>query len=246
MYRSAVSASSSRTSNRRVPRSTFAIENAIAADVFPDLDGLEIVALHRLTEFSQVAVRVYSLSGRLLYEAWHDGAIEGLVWLDEAGLLVVSGLNSEERLDQMGFDVAGTLASYPAVVFALRPEVGRTACGDFVVAAGAVHDPTLAWYRWLGPADQIASFQGPRASITSSTGQWSAHDHVRASFSPDGGFSLPLPILTLFLDREGQEVGRVVADAYQRHQLAGELPLADVYRLMEYSDLPLTAAAGQR
>lgn len=67
----------------------------VLADVFPDLPGHEVIAIHSHVRWSPTAVRVYDLQGRVRFEAWHDGFIDSAHWLSGPGLLVCVGVNSE-------------------------------------------------------------------------------------------------------------------------------------------------------
>ncbi|HET9480413.1 MAG TPA: serine/threonine-protein kinase, partial [Candidatus Polarisedimenticolia bacterium] len=72
------------------PASRFGVDDLIAADVFPEPDGPELIAAYRLTQFSASAVRVIDLSGRVRFEVWHDGGPINLYWLEEPGRIVVT------------------------------------------------------------------------------------------------------------------------------------------------------------
>ena len=111
-------------------------------DVFPEPEGLEIVAVHG-NAYSQRAIRIYDLAGNVLYQVWHDGAIQSCHWMYAKGLLVFGGDNGQGHRD-------GKLAK---IVFGLRPERG-------VIERGFLHrDPerepgsplSPAWYKQLDP-----------------------------------------------------------------------------------------------
>ncbi len=112
----------------------FGLSSMRIIDLFPESPGPEIVAVHGHPLHSPNLLRICDLSGRVLYQVWHDGLIGRWVWLARHRLMVCTGLNSENDWRGRGFPGVRQ-AIYPLVVFALRPE------------AGAVHD---AWIRTPG------------------------------------------------------------------------------------------------
>lgn len=91
------------------------------ADVFPSLPGDEIIAVHSASGGSATGVRIYDLSGRVLFERWHDGFLSAVRWMPSSAVLVLAGVNSERRLSDIG--VHGTQSPYLQVVMGIEPHV---------------------------------------------------------------------------------------------------------------------------
>ena len=122
---------------------------AKAADVFESEPAQEIIALHWNKGYSPTLIRVYNLAGEVLYEAWHDGDLNGVAWLARHELLVTTGVNSEERLDELG-EASNSGQVYPLVVFALRPEVGHRS-RRWITPRDQPRSVRAVWYRCIRP-----------------------------------------------------------------------------------------------
>jgi hypothetical protein len=71
---------------------------------------------------SQSVIRIYDLSGKLLYQVWHEGMAYSCYWMSDVGLLVFAGDCHWHCHDNEGGQLG--LKRHDFVVFALRPEPG--------------------------------------------------------------------------------------------------------------------------
>ncbi|MCA9284504.1 MAG: serine/threonine protein kinase [Phycisphaerales bacterium] len=125
----------------------FRLRWAKSWDIFPDHPGDEVVAVHCHVPYSPAVIRVYAATGEVLFEAWHDGELQDGYWMEDAKLLVLTGVNSDGTWEERG---GGAIASrYPRVVFAIRPELGRVGA----VLSWEGHQGTLEpeWYHCILP-----------------------------------------------------------------------------------------------
>jgi len=83
----------------RVYARGFGARTALAADVFDESPGDEIIAAHIHGE-SICVLRIYSQQMEVLFEAWHYGHLESILWLPTEKRLVLAGLNVEARWQQ--------------------------------------------------------------------------------------------------------------------------------------------------
>jgi hypothetical protein len=154
-------------------------------------------------------------------------------------VLVTAGLDSELSWSTRGVDTGDSLAVYPAVVLAFRPELGRTDFGKFSTRRGRVLDPTLVWYRWLGPPEHAAALDNPLPLLRLPGGNWDIREHTLVEFRPGADSELrPPPQLSFVVDAAGREVDRIVSDPYWRWERSGRLPPASVYALLDFAELP--------
>jgi len=81
----------------------FTINICQIENVFPDHEhpGDEIVAVFGSIK-SQRLIRIYDMSGSLLYQVWHDGAVGRPKWMSDARLLVFTGDNHQNAYDEQG------------------------------------------------------------------------------------------------------------------------------------------------
>lgn len=222
------------------PEAVGTLDAAVTADVFPEVPGVEVIAAHSMYPYSASCLRVYDLRGRVRYSVWHDGAVGTVHWMSNARRLIVTGLNSEHRWDERGFDLAR--GRYPVVVFALDPRDGHADPG-WIVNAGRRSDDTLAWYRWLGPAELLAPLRDVYAIVGPPESGWDPARHALVQFSAgwpagDGrraGF-------VFLLDASGRVASRWDDDGYKARLARGEVaPIADL-RLLDYESLPPAGA----
>ncbi len=219
------------------PWAAFDIDLVLVEDVLTASPGSEIVVVHHLDPYSQSAIRVFDLSGRLRFEVWHDGGISAVHWIRESRRLVVCGLNSEHRWDERGVDLPDL--PNPVVVFALDPEDGHVRRDVFIVQAGRRMDSTLEWYKWLGPVDQLRALrrmvpefgrsaldQVEGGSVALSIGVWQDADMAIK------------PYVDFVLDSNAVELARFATDVYKTEFTAGRMPDASRLRLMDYEELP--------
>jgi hypothetical protein len=206
------------------------------ADVLPSAPGMEVVVVQELWPFSPNVVRVFDLAGRLRYQVWHEGGILDLAWLPGAGRLVLCGVNGEHRWDERG--VSAPSLNYPMVVMAVEPRDGHTS-DSWIVLNGRRMDETLRWYRWIGPANDNLARLAPIGVRFSRPGD--GFDRTRSVELTVLGRSMGTNVeagFTLVLDVDGSERHRWTGDGYKMGQSTGALPSVEVYRLLEYEDLP--------
>jgi hypothetical protein len=226
----------------------YVLRSLLVEDVLPGTPGKEIVALFRLNLYSASTVRIYDLDGGLLYEAWHDGALDAVRWHPMAHRLVVTGLDSEFRWDQRG--VRSEKGDYPAVVFALEPRGGRVGSPQWLVRRGERRDPSLAWYKWLGPAESVVALHTVVPFFNDVANRLEAGSMTSLRFV---GFATDSdqpkkPSLGFVLDSDGRILTRYAADEYKSLRDAGVLPNEKTFDLLDFEDLPAGAheAGGPR
>ncbi len=126
----------------------FVVSQAIVADVFPDSSEPEIVVSF-LSDNSSSAIRVYSLSNKVLYEAWHFGPIRDVQWFESSRIIVATGDRHGDDIAACGWpDAGGTI--YPTVVFAVSPDGGASSEWLNLLDA-STHPEIVPWYKVLLP-----------------------------------------------------------------------------------------------
>ena len=127
-------------------------------DVFADRDhpGSEVIVCYQHGPGSACAVRIYDLSGELLYQIWHDGALSRGYWMTGPGRLVLQGTNSESPWSARGYD---DVQGFPLVVLAVEPKIGHIAEASTTTTPGGDTE-TLAWYKCLWPPPPSADVFG--------------------------------------------------------------------------------------
>ena len=187
---------------------------------FPQHPGKEIIAYYTRWFGSQSVIRIHDLSGKLLYQAWHDGTVHSCYWMSDVGLLVFAGNCHWHCHDNKGSQLGLKLLDF--VVFALRPEPGFIAERYLDYLSCQPGDERLdpVWYLRLMPDNAPDLVRG----VT-----------LRRPFSDPGrrvklDVRLNNPMLgEIFavIDELGQEapVQRVVGSGYKRNQnLADDNP----------------------
>jgi len=197
-------------------------------DVFPELPGPEIVATY-LHPDSVCALRIYDLSGNVLFQVWHYGHMRSSLWLPQESTLALVGLNAEAYWHERG-DREHDVGLHPQVLFAIQPQ----------------RDKRLT--EWIRTSDQWGTYpvQWYRTLLLSEVGDIAILRDLRKARSPDGeradfvltvtlrsslelGFSVPF-------SASGEEVGkRTPSNAYRVQADAGQVPPMDVFR---FGDLP--------
>ncbi len=189
----------------------FRLGLAHRADVFPQRDGEEIIAVFIHHPWSPSAILVYDAAGEPLYEVWHDGQLADLRWLPGPRLLVATGANCDQRLDDLGYppprDAAGEPgAVWPEVVFAVEPSEGAKL--GFLRTPDGIGDVPAAWYRFILPPDASAAFAGsPR--LAPPPPNFDRDRHVRLTLTAPSGAGVALVV-----DESGAIVHRYAADTY--------------------------------
>lgn len=103
----------------------FAVRVLAAFDVFVDSPGEELVAVFNHNDFSQCCIRIIDSSGRTLWQAWHDGNVMSAYWVGDEDLLVLAGVNGEDRSEKRG--LPKYQRNHPVVLIGIRPELDATA-----------------------------------------------------------------------------------------------------------------------
>src|SRR5262249_45342880 len=122
----------------------------------------------------------------------------------------------------------------------LEPRAGRVGSPQWMVRRGSRRDPSLAWYKWLGPAENVVGMRtvfpffndvasrleaGNTASLRF-VGYWVDSDQPKK------------PSLGFVLDGDGRVVTRYAADGYKSLRDAGVLPDEASIDLLDLERLP--------
>ena len=182
--------------------------------VFPQHPGPELVVYYTFWYRSQVVIRIYDLSGRLLYQVWHDGVVYSCYWMYDAGLLVFSG-----DCHWHCHDVAGTqlgVKEHDFVVFALRPEPGFIADRYLDYLSCQPGDERLdpVWYRRLMPDNAGTRARGIKLRKPLDE----PVNHMAFDITLEDSWKLGA--IHGVLNEHGEELikERVVSDGYQTNQ----------------------------
>ncbi len=217
--------------NRKSDGAHFNLQLVKVDDIFPgdEHPGDEIVVTFA-NHFSHRIIRIYDLESELLYEAWHDGAVNAPHWMEDAGLLVFTGDEQWREWDRSGNSITGKPA--PLVAFALRPTPGSINREDFLnsdESRGGMQNGTapsgLVWYKWLYQQDGIPVRQ---AASGLSVGRPWLRDPARfASLS----LTIEDPIygVNWTIDESGDEESgtRIIGEFYKLARTTGDTPLPD-------------------
>jgi len=216
----------------------------LTADVFPQIEGKELVVVHGLGPYSQRALRVYDLEGKLLYQLWQDGGIKSFSWFPERRRLICLGMDEAEKQHAMEILEARDPVY---IVFAIEPKLGVIS-NEFMTPAqcGGPNDPV--WYRYLWPpryqSEYRAELSGPAQATFGAVAQ------VNISFEtdrhPNVGFAIPIDehgneILPSINER-GEDPGdfRIRSDLYLQSVADGLVPPDKRFRLSDKPpDIPL-------
>jgi serine/threonine protein kinase len=208
----------------------FGVHAGLVADVFPELPGDEVVVAHKHANTTHTAIRVYDLSGSVLYQVWVDCEVLSFYWMSAPHLLVVAGGNGERPWEERG--VYGTGNSHPKVVFALRPEQGfRTT--DYVAQEPADRERADArlrpqWYKCLLPAGPASSYVG-HLRLDTPDRPWNETECVNFNVALEARYPPMGVSFQWVLGKDGEPVaGPTYGDLYQRNQT---LPDGDPNRL---------------
>lgn len=126
----------------------FTVQGGGVFDIFEERPGDEIVVMFVHGGWSQCLLRVYDLSGNVLYQIWEDGGIAQVRWLEDARLLVLRG--GDEFLKFNDPRYREKESPYAQVIFALKPRYGFRA-NRFMTPLGGDEEFGLAWYRVVMP-----------------------------------------------------------------------------------------------
>lgn len=206
----------------------------LLADLFTDVPGEELVAVFSRGPWSQRALRILDLNGRVLYQVWQDGGIDGLYWMSEVRLLVCVG-RDEQVKELANRQAPSTACPDGPVMFALRPQRDLVSSEFFRKAPG---DSSLsaAWYRYMHPlASEANRYQ---VSIVGRYPPSDPEEAVRIRVDVcAAGANEPREhqSFSMLINASGDEIpqGRVVGDEYRRLVGQGSLLPAKVFQLSE-------------
>lgn len=116
-------------------------------DVFPEEEGLELLAIWNSVSGNASAIRIHDLAGRTLFEAWHFGFVLSTHWLTEPSLLIVMGENSEYSWRCRGQQTAPYV--WPMIVAAIP--VAEAGVHGWIRTPDRAGDISPAWYRCIMP-----------------------------------------------------------------------------------------------
>jgi len=149
---------------RRYKSERFHVARAELLDIFPEsehphLPGPEILAVHQYVGrggTTQCAIRVYDLTGKVLFHVWADVNIGvGLFWLPKLARLVIVGLKGDMLLTEYR-DSHGNPwpmlsgAGHLMVAFAIQPKLGEISRGWVHPHAPGKNGPRYPGDRWKG------------------------------------------------------------------------------------------------
>jgi hypothetical protein len=212
----------------------FAPSLAQVLDVFPETPDPEIVVAFQHELFSQSAIRVYDLNGRLLDQFWHDGNPADMRWIVGERLLVVAGLNGEAYWPERGATEVGS-THYPTVLFAFQPDMEPVAPDWAPLPAPGIRS-RIVWYRCLLPPSLAEPFHA-----TDLRPPW------RRDRDPRGRFRVTVKVretpgaaVSMLMDADGREVPghRVLTDLFA---IRNDLPDPSA---LEFGDLPPIVTKG--
>ncbi len=184
----------------------FRVLSVQAADVFAERPGVEFIAVLCHVGWAPTVVRVYDARGQVLFEAWHNGWVNGVRWLPEVGLMVLVGVNSEVTWFGRGVEDAGSV--FPTILAAIRPELGRRA--GWITTPSAPGDLEPVWYKCLLPAGAMDALDP----------QHGVQPMELDSPDPRAAFRLVVGDAILFLSKDGEETKERFT--YARHYRSGE------------------------
>lgn len=180
-------------------------------DMFPD-PGPEIITSFSHSNFSPESIRVLNaLTGDVLFEAWHDGAVNDITWLEDPRLIVCIGLGNRVEPKDVAFvdwpPVEPKSRGTPQVVFAIQPERGVRQ-RQWLGSPDSSSACKAAWYKVFGPAHVHRD-----AVLTKFIGFGGTYDASRhCRLSVEGRSIVGAVIFTL--DSEGTVVARYASGAF--------------------------------
>lgn len=223
-----------RLRNRGFHPEEFGTRRLYISQIFPQRAGQQIIVSHQHNPYSQNLIRIYDVSGEVLYQAWHDGPTCDMYWMSGPELLVFAGLNGlvywEDRQYGLPEDMIRSLDKpHPIVVFAVRPEYGRRGT-DWICPDSTGHNVIRpVWYRCLLPPSS-SGYIAHSLLLKSPAGRFDPSSYVTFvthTATRQGA-------INFLLDEHGNEVPgtRVVGDPYLREP---GMPDPDIFTI---GDLP--------
>ena len=222
---------------RMLPRKYFGSPSVVSwscFDIFKEIPGPEVVAVHLPGDWSPRCIRIYALladSAKVLYEVWHDGSVRDMYYMAHAGLLVFTGDNAEVGWKQRrGGD--SVIGESPRILFAIRPKLGFKSKEFLRSTPGGDSSLDPVWYKCLlppGPGTDVASWGQMRYPADTSLADRRVLVSVSVRTEDDevGGFMFEV-------DESGNEVpGTRFADGMYQN-----LTDPPDYRMFYLGDLP--------
>lgn len=123
------------------------VTDVLIDDYFPERPGRELLVRFPHISYDPSAIRIYSLNGELLFEAWHWGSITGVKWLRETRSLVLIACNNEAHWPERGHPEVKY--PWPLVVLSLHPLEGQRR--GWLNPAMAHPGEAADWYQCLLP-----------------------------------------------------------------------------------------------
>lgn len=230
--------------NRNYESANFYVSRAWLLDVFPENEnpGPEIIAFHQHHPGSQGALRIYNLNGDVLFQAWQDGGVFDVHWMEIARLLLCAAIKADEDTHVMNLKLPG---NHPRVLFALRPRIGDVSEGWIYPYRpehwnGQWHRPV--WYKLPCPlvmadAGKVAMAFDKLSAIISSNG---FADRVQLRIEFRGLItSLGTPYnFTVLLDQDGVIQGPQTQDDPSRSARSAvkSFPDPDAFELLDWTE----------
>lgn len=205
-------------------------------EIFESSPGPELVAVHRERPFSSCAVRVYGIDGALLYEAWHEGTLNSLLWDPMERSIVIAGVDGEAMWSGRGVDLGADGPRYPFVVAALEPAL-RARSDRAIVRSGERRDETLRWIKWLGPP-RVAAELGEFVPRLELLGDGGGSAIQLMCLAPATERRPARADLWVRLSPAGETVSIFAGDHFRLCVENGWLSNAGSFAMFDYSELP--------
>jgi serine/threonine protein kinase len=184
---------------------------AFPAELFADSPGSEIVALHQHYPDCPTAIRVYSLSGEVLFEAWHWGRLNTADWVSDARLLVLGGVNNSVMVSSLA-EKAPERDEPTLAVFALRPERGQL--GGWVFNGGIESGFDAQWYSSLTPPGAYAAIDIGSALVDQPVQPEQRGSHVRFQLASQRVVNSVRPTVSWLIGIDGSIDGSLIDDDF--------------------------------
>ena len=207
--------------------SEFILYQATLIDIFPDIEGMEIVTAY-LHARSVCALRIYDLAGNVQFQVWHDGHLQRFLWLPRSQKLIIAALNAEALWHERGVPSAGT-ERHPQVLFAMQVRRGQRLT-EWIKTGNALGTYPVEWYKALIPGEwgDKAHIAELRAASPSDGAQVDFVVQVNR-FDFKAGVAIPFNELGMEVGRRGPSNGLVSAID------AGEVP---PHETVQFGELP--------
>ncbi len=204
-------------------RSDFFLSTGRVLNIFPNSPGPELVAVHKHHQLTHSAIRIYDLTGRVLYQAWLNGQINSMHWMNDANLLIIAGLNGRALWPERDHPEVKPNDRHPCVVFAIRPQLGYIAT-DYLGETCGSPPARPVWYKALLPPELTVDV---RLEVASPMGRYDLGHSAELSIifkNINRGFAL-------VLDEDGQMIAGSSVLHNQYQVAGGDLPSPDAFTL---------------